>query len=65
MQGGENMEGLRKKRKDKGITQMQAAKDLNLATQTYRNYEYGEREPKLETLKEMAKYFDCSVDELL
>lgn len=59
------MEGLRKKREEKGITQIRAARDLKLAVQTYRRYEYGEREPKFKTLKEMAKYFECSVDELL
>lgn len=59
------MEGLRKKREEKGVSQKRAAKDLNLEAQTYRSYEYGLREPKLETLKEMAKYYNCSIEELL
>lgn len=59
------MKGLIQKRKERNLTQAEMAKELNLAPQTYRNYEYGIREPKLEVLKSIAVYFNCSIDELL
>ncbi len=59
------MNGLALKRKERKLTHKQLADSLGLPIQTYRNYEYGKREPKIEILKLMAKYFSCTIDELL
>ncbi len=59
------MKGLAKKRQERGLTLRQAANALGLAYQTYCNYEYGHREPPIDTLKKLAAFFECSIDELL
>lgn len=59
------MKGLLNKRKERRLTQEKMAEELNMPPQTYRNYESGRREPKFKTLKMMAEYFNCSIDELL
>lgn len=59
------MKGLAEKRKALGLTLKQMAENLGIAFKTYCNYEYGWREPNLETLKRIAEYLNCSVDEIL
>lgn len=49
----------------KGISQLQAAKDLNLAPNVYGRYENGQREPSYIVLLAIADYFGVTVDELL
>ena len=66
-QGGTDnkVKGLAEKRKNKGLTQNEMAIKFSLPVKTYRNYEYGAREPKLELLKRFAQFFNCTIDELL
>ena len=52
-------------RKSLGLTQKQIATQLGLSEQAYQHYEYGDREPTLETLKKLCVIFDCTSDELL
>ena len=52
-------------RKSLGLTQKQIAEKLGLTEQAYQHYEYGDREPTLETLKRLCVIFDCTSDELL
>lgn len=59
------MKGLAKKRQERGLTLRQVADALGLKYKTYCNYEYGHREPTLDTLKAIAVFFECTVDELL
>ena len=59
------MDGLRAARERKGVSQKRAAADLGINAQRYRNYEYGKREPTLSLLVQMAKYYNCTVDELV
>ncbi|MGN0804663.1 MAG: helix-turn-helix domain-containing protein [Candidatus Coproplasma sp.] len=56
---------MQKKRLEKNLTQEQVAEQLNLNIKTYRNYEQGLREPKIELLKKFATFFGCTIDELL
>ena len=56
---------LKEIRMAKGISQLQAAKDLNLAPNVYGRYENGQREPSFIVLLAIADYFGVSVDELL
>ena len=56
---------LKEIREAKGITQRQAALDLNLSPTVYNRYEKGLREPSNVVLLAIANYFGVTVDELL
>lgn len=56
---------LRELRKRMGRTQAEVARDLGLNEKTYSGYETGRTEMGAETLKLFARYFSCSVDEIL
>lgn len=56
---------LRKLRKDRRMSQKELAKQLGLSDVSVSRYELGTAEPNIETLKEIAKIFNVSVDELL
>lgn len=58
-------EKLKKLRKEKGITQIDLAKILNVANGTIGNWESGNRQPDYITLQKIADYFNVSVDYLL
>jgi len=59
------MNKLKDLRKETKKTQQQLADDLGVNRQTYCNYENGTREPDIETLKRLAKYFGTSIDFLV
>ena len=59
---GQKIKELRHK---KSITQKGLAERLNVSFQTVSKWENDENEPDVSTLKELAKIFGCSVDELL
>ena len=56
---------LKELRKEKGISQLKLAVDLNTNQNTISRYETGEREPGIVELIKIADYFDVSVDYLL
>lgn len=56
---------LKTAREQRGETQQQVAKNLGLPYTTYRNYELNLREPSIETLRAIARYFDLSLNYLL
>lgn len=56
---------LRKIRKEKGISQLKLALDLNTNQNTISRYETGEREPGINELIKIADYFNVSIDYLL
>lgn len=56
---------LTKLREEKGLNKKEISKELSLPYTTYLNYENDEREPSSETLIQIAKFFDVSVDYLL
>lgn len=56
---------LREIRKAKGVSQVQAARDLNISQVTYNRYENGQREVPNAVLVLMADYFGITIDELL
>ena len=43
----------------------QVAEELNLPFSTYNNYLIGTREPNIETLIKLSKYFNVSIDYIL
>lgn len=59
MKIGEKIQYLRK---EKGLTQQQLAKALNIGWSTIANYEKDYRTPDLDTLKEICLYFNVSAD---
>lgn len=56
---GEKPQNLRK---EKGLTQEELAKDLDLGCSTIANYEKNYRNPDLDTLKKICEYFSVSAD---
>ena len=56
---------LRKLRKERKISQLRLALDLNMNQNTISRYETQEREADYETLIKFADYFDVSLDYLL
>lgn len=56
---------LKKLRKEKKISQLKLALDLNMNQNTISRYENMEREADYETLIKFADYFGVSVDYLL
>ncbi len=56
---------LKKCRKEKGLTQAQAAIYCDITEKTYQNYELMTREPKLEILVRIADLYDVSIDYLV
>ncbi|MER0279647.1 helix-turn-helix transcriptional regulator [Clostridioides difficile] len=56
---------LKELRKNKGLTQEQAAKDLKTTKVSIGRYENGSREPSIYFLKNVAEYYNVSIDYLL
>lgn len=59
------METLLQLRKSKNLTQKDIADALGISRQAYANYETGNREPDLNTLKALSEFFGVSTDYLL
>lgn len=53
---------LKELREERNINQKDVAQYLNIAQQTYSRYETGEREPNIEMLKKLAKFYKVSID---
>lgn len=53
---------LKELREEKKINQKVVAEYLNISQQAYSRYETGEREPSIETLKKLAKFYKVSID---
>jgi transcriptional regulator with XRE-family HTH domain len=51
--------------KEHGISQNQLAKILSVKQQTISRYMKGEREPEIDTIIKIAKFFEVSTDYLL
>lgn len=56
---------LKKLRKEKNVSQVKLAIDLNMNQNTISRYENMEREADYETLIKLADYFNVSIDYLL
>ncbi|NMA95557.1 MAG: helix-turn-helix transcriptional regulator [Clostridiales bacterium] len=56
---------LRQLRERRGLLQKDIAKLLGISTSAYGYYEQGKRDPNTESLIELAKFFNVSVDYLL
>lgn len=58
-------DNLRKLRNSLNLTQDQVSTELKMNRATYAHYETGRREPDIETLKLLAKYYNVTTDYLL
>ncbi len=56
---------LKDLRKEKNLTQLKLAMELNMSQNTISRYETGEREAGYNELMKIADYFDVSIDYLL
>lgn len=59
------MIGLREVRKQKGYNQQKVAMALNISREALSYYETGKRNPDLEMLVALSKYFNKSIDYLI
>ena len=59
------MNRLREIREDKDLTQKDIAKVLNVSQVAYSYYEIEKRQIPLDLLKQLAKYYNVSIDYLL
>ena len=60
-----NMIGLRNIRKLKNLNQQKVALDLHISREALSHYETGKREPSLNLLLQMSKYFGVSIEYLI
>lgn len=56
---------LKELRKEKGLSQLKLAIELNTTQNTISRYETGDREPGIAELIKIADFFDVSLDYLL
>lgn len=59
------MIGLRKIRKLRKLNQQKVAMELNISREALSHYENGKREPSLDMLIKMSRYFNVSIDYLI
>lgn len=52
-------------RKQKKLNQQKVAIDLNISRESLSYYENGKREPSLQLLMDMSKYFNVSINYLI
>lgn len=52
-------------RKERGLIQEKAAKELGISLKSYCRYETGEREPTASTLARMADFYGVTIDYLV
>lgn len=55
---------LKAKRQKEGLTQVEVAEKANTSIRSYKSYESGERFPRVDTAKLIAKALNSTVDEL-
>lgn len=56
---------LKELRKEKQLSQIQLAKELQVSQRSISSWETGFRQPDFDTLKALAKYFGVTTDYLL
>ena len=59
------MVGLKEIRKKKNLNQLKVAYDLSISREALSYYENGKRNPDLEMLVALSKYFNVSIDYLI
>lgn len=62
---GDNLKKLRELRKARRLTLAEVANAIGIKQQVLSYYERGDREPRVETLKKLAKFYGVSIDYLV
>lgn len=65
MSRGDFVKGLKIVRKERKLNQLKVAMDLNISREALSHYENGKREPSLDMLNKLSKYFNVSIDYLI
>jgi repressor LexA len=65
MNKSKRLENLIELRKEKGMTQLQMAKELNIAQNTYSQYETGQRQIDDEMKIKIATFFNVTIGHIL
>ncbi|EME8160491.1 helix-turn-helix transcriptional regulator [Enterococcus faecium] len=58
------MNKFKTKREEKGLSQVEVAKQAKIDVRQYQRYEYDEREPQARLAIKLAKILDTTVEEL-
>lgn len=56
---------LKELRENNHLTKKETAEKIGISERAYLTYEYGEREPKLDTLQKLADFYEVTTDYLL
>lgn len=56
---------IKKLRKEKQLSQEQLAEQLNVTRQAVSNWENGKTQPDIDTLTQLASYFDVSIERII
>lgn len=59
------MKGLKIIRRKYNLNQLKVAMDLNISREALSHYENGKRDPNIDMLKKLSKYFNVSIDFLI
>lgn len=59
------LKGLKQIRKERRLTQLKVAMDLNISREALSHYENSKREPSIDLLIKMSEYFNVSIDFLI
>lgn len=59
------MKGLKIIRSEKHLNQLKVAMDLHISREALSHYENGKREPSLDMLRKLSRYFNVSIDFLV
>ena len=65
MSRGDFVKGLKLIRKQRNLNQLKVAMDLNISREALSHYENGKREPSLDMLNQLSRYFNVSIDFLV
>lgn len=65
MSRGVIMKGLKIVRKMHNLNQQKVALDLNISREALSHYENGKRDPSLDMLNKLSRYFNVSIDFLI
>ena len=65
MKQNSGLVGLKAIRKQKKLSQVKVAMDLNISREALSHYENGKRNPDIQMLRQMSDYFKASIDFLV
>lgn len=65
MEKNQGLVGLKMIRKQKKFSQLKVATDLSISREALSYYENGKRNPDLQMLRVLSKYFNVSIDFLI